>query len=143
MRILNPYTKLELIQEMPWIADTTCPHCGITFDADARVETWPYNTPDLKKIIRMYMKTFLYGLDCPECTKPMIHDAKKHKIYKYDPLTLKKIPPVVQKFLKDTKPHLSSTVKDQYDKNFNMKEIYNLKEKMTFKEFCKVYDSLH
>ena len=127
---------------MPWIADTTCPHCGVTFDGDARVEVWPMNTPDLKKIIHAYTKYFLYALDCPACAKPMIHDAKKHSTYKYDPLTLKKLSPVVQKFLKITKPLLSKSIKDQYDKNFNMKEIYNLKEKMTFKEFCKVYDSL-
>ena len=134
--------NLLYLVEMPWAANVTCPWCGLVFDFDARVESWPMNTPDLKKIIRMYTKYFLYSTDCPECSKPFIHNTIKHTTHKYDPLTLKKLSPVVQRFLKITKPLLSKSIKDQYDKNFNMKQIYNFEEKMTFKAFCKAYDSL-
>ena len=131
--------KLQLIQEMPWFADTICPHCGITFDADARVETWAMNKPTLKKIINMFMKCRLYALNCPSCSQPMIHDTKRHRTYKYDSTTLKKISPVVQKFLAQTKPSLSNTVKDQFDKNFNIAKIYDLKiEQICFKDYCEI-----
>ena len=130
--------KVQILNEMPWIADTTCPHCGITFDADARVETWPYAKPELKNIINTFMKYRLYAMECPSCASSMIHDAKHHRTYKYDSQILKKIPVNVQKFLVQTKPPLSKTIKHQFDNHFNMSKIYNVSEKICFKDFCEI-----
>jgi hypothetical protein len=129
----------QILLEMPWCADTTCPSCQFTFDFDARVETWPYNKPDLKKIINTFMTHRLYALDCPQCAKGLIHDAKHHKTYFYDPKTLKKISPPLQKFLADTKAPLTATVKNQAENNFDMSKIYGLKtEQISFKDYCAI-----
>lgn len=132
---INISMKKQLLLEMPWVADINCPSCGLNFDFDAKVENehyWPFTVKDRKKIINTFIKHRLYAMDCPKCNKGLLYCAKKHKTYLYTPEILAKVPPVIRKFLIQTKDYLSKIIKNEVN------ITYEIEEKINFKDFCEI-----
>jgi hypothetical protein len=136
--------KKQILLEMPWVADVTCPSCGINFDFDAKVENeifWPFTIKDRKKIINTFIKHRLYAMDCPKCNKGLLYSSKKHKTYLYSPKILAKVPIVIRKFLEQTKDHLTKIVKNEANITVELDERINFKDYCELLKIDKYYES--